>query len=88
MIDDDGNVLKRITTGSDSWCFVYVAGTKCQSVTWLSPKKPKAQKVRMQKSWVRTMATAFLEDKSIIHNECMQECRLQTVNYINRRLRD
>jgi hypothetical protein len=42
---DDRNILKRIVTGDESWCFIYNPETKCQSATWLSPKKPKAQKV-------------------------------------------
>jgi hypothetical protein len=50
IIDDDRSVVKRFVTGDESQCFMYDPGTKCQSVTWLSPQKPKAQKVRMQKS--------------------------------------
>jgi hypothetical protein len=57
---------------------MYDPETKCQSVTWLSPKKPKAQKVRMLKSRVKTMLTAFFGDKVIIHYEFVPE--KQTVN--------
>jgi hypothetical protein len=46
---------------------MYDPETKCQSETWLSPKIPNAWKVRMQKSWVRTMLTAFFDAKGIIH---------------------
>jgi hypothetical protein len=42
MVDDDRNVLKRIVTGDESWCFMYDPETKRQSATWLSPKEPKA----------------------------------------------
>jgi histone-lysine N-methyltransferase SETMAR len=59
MSDDDTNVLKRTVTGDESWCFMYDPETKSQSTTWLSPKKPKAQKVRMQKLRVETMFTLF-----------------------------
>jgi hypothetical protein len=45
MIDDDRNILKRIVTGDESWCFICDPETKRQSATWLSPKKPKTQKV-------------------------------------------
>jgi hypothetical protein len=52
----DRNVLlKRTVTGDESWCFMYGPETKRQSVTRMSPKKPKAQKVRMQKFHVKTM---------------------------------
>jgi hypothetical protein len=36
MIDDNINVLERIVTGDESWCFMYDPETKCQSATWLS----------------------------------------------------
>jgi hypothetical protein len=47
MTDGYRNVLKRIVTGDESWCLMYDPETKRKSATWLSPKKPKAQKVRM-----------------------------------------
>jgi hypothetical protein len=69
MSDDDRNVFKRIVTGCESWCFMYDPETKYQSATCQSPKKPKAEKVRMQKSRVRTMLTEFFDAKGIIHHE-------------------
>jgi hypothetical protein len=57
---------------------MYNPETKCQSATWLSPKKPKAHKVRMQKSQVKTMLTAFFDAKRIIHHGFVPE--KQTVN--------
>jgi hypothetical protein len=39
---DDRNVLKRIVTGDESWCFMHDPETKRQSTTRLSPKKLKA----------------------------------------------
>jgi hypothetical protein len=38
---------------------MYDPETKRQSATWLSPKKPKAQKVRMEKPPVKATLTAF-----------------------------
>jgi hypothetical protein len=68
MIDDDRKVLKRIVTGDASWCFMYSYNpeTKRQNETWSSPKKPKAQKVRMQKSRMKTILTAFFDAKDIL----------------------
>jgi hypothetical protein len=63
-------------TGGESWCFMYDPETKYQSATWLSPKKPKAQKVRMQKSRVKTMLTAFFDAEGIIHHEFVLESTL------------
>jgi hypothetical protein len=73
MIDDDRNVLKRFVTGNENLCSMYDPETKRQSETWLSPKKPKAQKVRMQKSRVKTMLNAFFDVKVIIHHEFVPE---------------
>jgi hypothetical protein len=77
MIDDDRNVLKTIVTGDESWCFMYDPETKRHSATWLSSKKPKAQKVRIQKSRVKTMLTAFFYAKvSLIMNLCQEtDCK-------------
>jgi hypothetical protein len=63
MIDDDRYVLKRTVMGDESWCFMYDPETKHQSATWLSPKKPKSQKLKMQKLQVKTMfrIAGFLE---------------------------
>jgi hypothetical protein len=73
MTDDDRNVLKRIVTGDESWCSMYGPETKCQSATWLSPRKLKTQKVRMEKLQVKTMLTAFFYAKGIIHQEFVLE---------------
>jgi hypothetical protein len=74
MIDDNRNVLKRIVTGDESWRFMYNPETASE----LSPQKPRAQKVRMRKLWVKTMLTAFFDAKGVIHGEFVPE--KQTVN--------
>jgi hypothetical protein len=56
MTDDDKS---RIVAGDHSWCFLDDP-EKSQSAIWFSPKKPKTQRVRMQKSLVKTMLTAFI----------------------------
>jgi hypothetical protein len=47
MIVDDRNVLKRIVTGDEIRRFMYDPETKSQSATWVSPKTPKAQEVKI-----------------------------------------
>jgi hypothetical protein len=47
--------------------------TKRQSATWMSPKKPRVQKVKVQKSGIETMLTAFFYAKGIIPNEFVLE---------------
>jgi hypothetical protein len=65
-------------TGDESWCFMYDPETKHQSATRLSPKKPKALKVRMKKLRVKTMLIAIFDAKGIIHHKCVPE--KQSVN--------
>jgi hypothetical protein len=52
---------------------MYDPETKRQNATWSSPKEPKAQKMRVQKSRVKTMLTAFLDAKCIIRRELVPE---------------
>jgi hypothetical protein len=52
---------------------MYDPETKRQNATWSSPKEPNVQKVRMQKSRVTTMLTAFFYAKGIIHHEFVPE---------------
>jgi hypothetical protein len=75
---DDRNVLKETVTCDDNWCFIYDPDTRRQNATWLTPKKSKAQKVKMQKLHVKTMLTAFFYAKGIIHHAFALE--KQTVN--------
>jgi hypothetical protein len=60
-------------TGDESWCFMYDPETKRQRATWFSPKKPKAQKLKIQKLRVKTMLTAFFYAEGIIHHEFVPE---------------
>jgi hypothetical protein len=62
-------------SGPQSQLILYLLQIKCIT-TWLNPKKLKAQKARMQKSWVKTMLTAFFDAKCIIHNEYVLKNRL------------
>jgi hypothetical protein len=62
----DRNVLRRIVTGDENW---YDPETKHQIATSLSPKKPKSQKMRKQKSRVKTLLTAYFDATAIIYHE-------------------
>jgi hypothetical protein len=53
MTDDDRNVLNRIVTVDESCCFMYDSGNKTSECNLVELKKPKAQKMRTQKSRVK-----------------------------------
>jgi hypothetical protein len=57
-------------TCDESWSFMYNPEKKCQSATWLSPKEPISQNVRMQQLWVKRMLTAFFFANGIILHDC------------------
>jgi [histone H3]-lysine36 N-dimethyltransferase SETMAR len=81
LVDKDKNFLKRIVTGDETWCFMYDPQTKRQSAAWLGPKSPKPQKVRIQKSKVKTMLIAFFDAKGLIHHEFVPEGQTITGNF-------
>jgi hypothetical protein len=58
--------------GDESWCFMYDPETK--------PKKPKALKIGMQKSQVKTMLTAFFDAQGIIHHEFIPCCTVMEIH--------
>ncbi len=65
----DPNFLTSIVTGDKSWCFQYNPLTKCQLCTWLSLGVPRPQKVRQQKSKVKSMLITYFDAKGLIHHE-------------------
>jgi hypothetical protein len=42
--DKDGTFLNQITTGDETWCFLYDPQLKRQSATWKSPSLPRNKK--------------------------------------------
>jgi histone-lysine N-methyltransferase SETMAR len=74
MVEKDESVLNKIVTGDEIWYYMYNPTTKRQSAEWVSPKKLKPSKVRMEKSRVKTMFNA----EGVIHREFVPEG--QTVN--------
>lgn len=55
--------------------------TKRQSAQWKSPSSPKCQKIRLQKSKVKTMLMCFYDSKGIIHKEFVPERHTVTANF-------
>jgi histone-lysine N-methyltransferase SETMAR len=57
---------------------MYDPTTKRQSAEWMSPKKPKPSKVRVEKSRVKTTFVVFFDALGVIYREFVPEG--QTVN--------
>jgi hypothetical protein len=56
----DRDVLQRIVTGDESWCFQFDPETKLQSMEWHGPSSPKPKKVMLQNSRIKKMVIVFL----------------------------
>ena len=54
---------ENIITGDETWCFAYDPAIKRQSEEWVEQNSPKPKKLRFQKSRVKTMLRAFIEQK-------------------------
>ena len=57
--------LKRIVSGDESWCFAYDIAT----YAWAGENSPRPQKLRRQKSRVKTMFVIFFDWQGVVHKE-------------------
>ena len=73
MIDNDDNILDKIITGDESWCFAYDPETKRQSSEWVGEHSPPPRKLRFQKSRVKTMLIVFFDSQGVVHKEFVEE---------------
>ena len=88
MVSDDGNVLKKVITGDESWVYGYDPETKQQSSQWKRPDEPRPKKACPSRSHVKSMLIIFFD---CVHYEFAP--RGQTINkeyYVEvlKRLRD
>ena len=73
MIYGDKNFLDKVITGDDSWCFAYDPETKRRNSEWVGEHSPRPQKLRFQKSRVKTMLIVFFDSQGIVQKEFVQE---------------
>jgi hypothetical protein len=73
FIEDDPDILKRIVTGDESWCFQYDPEKKRQNMEWRSARLSSSEKILLQKSRVKTMVIVVFDIRGIIHKECIPQ---------------
>jgi hypothetical protein len=61
--DKDGTAVNRITTGVETWCFLY------DTTTWESPSSPRQKKPRQDGSKGKVMLELFFGSSGIVHME-------------------
>jgi len=71
--NDDKNLLDKVITGDECWCFAHDPETKRQSSEWVGEHSPRPKKLRFQKSKVKTMLTVFFDSQGIVQEEFVQE---------------
>ena len=91
MVSDDGNVLKKVITGDESWVYAYDPEIKQQSSQWKRPDEPRPKKARQSRSHVKSMLIIFFDCEGVVHYEFAP--RGQTINKeyydeVLKRLRD
>ena len=64
---------ENIITGDETWCFTYDPATKRQSAEWVGQNSPKPNKLRFQKSRVKTMLIVVFDSEGVIHREFFPE---------------
>src|ERR1700729_1540359 len=77
----NNNFFNSIVAEDETWCFRYDPTTKRQSAQWKSTSSPKGQKIRLQKSKVKTMLVCFYDSKGIIHKEFVLEGQTVAANF-------
>ena len=92
QIQSDPNVLSKVITGDESWCYWYDPETKQASSQWKTPTSPRPTKARQVRSNAKTMLINFF---STFEESCTGEFvhPEQTVNQefyleVLRRLRE
>ena len=60
-LENDPDFLSRVTTGDESWCYVYDSESKQTSSQWKTPRSPRPKKIRQVRSNVKTMLICFFD---------------------------
>ena len=76
--DSDPYFFKKIVTGDETWCFPTIRALNVNPLH--GSEKPTAEKMRFQKSRVKTVLVIFFDWQGVIHKEFVPEG--ETVNAV------
>ena len=77
QVGNDPQILSKIVTGDETWCYGYDPETKQALSQWKTPNSPKPKKARQFRSNVKIMLISF-DAKGIVPKEFVPP--EQTVN--------
>lgn len=72
-IEEDSDLVSKIVTGDETWCYQYDPETKRQSMQWCSQSSPRPRKARMSRSQIKTMLVCFFDIQGIVHREFVEQ---------------
>ena len=74
------NFLNKIITGDETWCFACDPETKRQSSKRVGETTPRPEKVKFQRSRIKTMLIiSFFDSQGLVHKEFLPQ-GIKTVN--------
>ena len=81
MIDEDKTFFNNIITGDEIWCFAYDPETKRQSSEWVGETSPRPQKMKFQRSRIKTMLINFFDSQGVVHKEFVPEGKIVNAEF-------
>jgi len=60
QVGNNPQILSKVVTGDETWCYSYDPETKQASSQWKTPNSPKPKKARQVRSNVKIMLISFL----------------------------
>ena len=88
---NDTQILSKVVTGDETWCYGYDPETKLASSQWKTPNSPKPKKAQQVRSTVKIMLISFFDANGIVHKEFVppgQTVSQQFYLQVLKRLRD
>jgi len=78
MADADKNFFNKVITGDETCCFAYDPEKKQHSSEWDGETSPRPNKLKFQRSCIKTMLIIFFYSQGTVHKEFIPEGK--TVN--------
>jgi len=78
QVGNNTQILSKVVTRDETWCYGYDPETKQASSQWKTPNSPKPKKARQVQSNVKIMFISFFDANGIVHKEFVPPG--QTVN--------
>jgi len=69
QVGNNPQILSKVVTGDETWCYGYDPETKQASSQWKTPNSPKPKKARQVRSNVKIMLISFFDASGIVRKE-------------------